>query len=91
MFMTTMNRGGHHAIFPNATVEKLEGTVLVGPWCDLCGGKRFPHIPVCGELASSRLLSQQKGEPNCHLGDPTLALIVPAPLAPSYKLVEVTK
>ena len=28
--MTTMNRGEHHAIFPNASVVKLEGTVLVG-------------------------------------------------------------
>jgi len=41
--MKTKNRGGHHAIFPNATVEKLEGTVLVGPWC---GGKTIPHSLV---------------------------------------------
>ena len=26
---------GVSAIFPNATVEKLEGTVLTGPWCSV--------------------------------------------------------
>jgi hypothetical protein len=24
-----------NAIFPNATVEKLEGTELIGPWCSV--------------------------------------------------------
>ena len=26
---------GINAIFPNATVEKLEGTELIGPWCSV--------------------------------------------------------
>jgi hypothetical protein len=33
IYMTMRNRRGCNAIFPNATVEKLEGTVLINPWC----------------------------------------------------------
>ena len=53
-----------NAIFPNATVEKLEGTDLIGPWCSV----EAKPLDVTVEIQSFGQLL------NARLGDPTLEL-----------------
>ena len=46
----------------------------------------FPTFLFVESWRAQRFCHSKKGKPICHLGDPTLALIVPVPLARSYNL-----
>jgi len=54
-------------------------------------GRDFPTFLFVASWRSQRFCHSKKANPTVSWANPTLALIVPAPLAPSYKFVEVTK
>ena len=67
---------GISAIFPHATLVKLEGTVSMGPWCGVEAKPLDITVENSAFFGQLRYSTLGLERPNGRLGDSTLELIV---------------